>query len=236
MISLLVHAGGYLVLSTNSKKPLQSSQVGEVTELEIVELEEPSQLNSQPAEVNPQLVATAPAVVKQETPVKQTPQLYTGKPFVLGGGAVESGPITQTVVEHALSASERIPTVQATTSVASVPIPGLPAGDSMNLPSGGSSASKPGNVDKGTGVAYLSSKATYPERAIKRNQEGLVMLRVTLSAEGVPISVTVEESSGHELLDSAALNAVKKWRFTPPTVNNVATGATVNVPVRFKLH
>ncbi|MGZ8135941.1 MAG: energy transducer TonB [Methylococcaceae bacterium] len=55
----------------------------------------------------------------------------------------------------------------------------------------------------------------YPRAAQRRNLQGSVLLRLELSAGGDVQSVTVTRSSGHEVLDEAALANVKKWRFIP---------------------
>jgi protein TonB len=50
----------------------------------------------------------------------------------------------------------------------------------------------------------------YPERARQLGQEGVSLLRVTITREGEVKGVILKESSGHPLLDNAAMNAVRK--------------------------
>jgi protein TonB len=45
----------------------------------------------------------------------------------------------------------------------------------------------------------------------KRGQEGVVCLHVKTNKEGQVIKVSLHKSSGHDLLDKAALEAVKSW-------------------------
>ena len=61
------------------------------------------------------------------------------------------------------------------------------------------------------------------------------VLFVAVSAEGRPTSVRIKSSSGSELLDDAAIDAVNNWRFEPARRNGVATAGEVLVPVTFKL-
>ena len=75
----------------------------------------------------------------------------------------------------------------------------------------------------------------YPPLAQRRGEEGLVTLRVAVSADGQASSVTVLRGSGHESLDEAAMAAVRKWQFVPATRNNTAIAALADVPVDFKL-
>jgi protein TonB len=48
--------------------------------------------------------------------------------------------------------------------------------------------------------------------------------------------VEVENGSGSERLDKAALEAVRKWQFIPARRNNEAISAYVLVPVKFSLN
>ncbi|MGE5147681.1 MAG: TonB family protein [Candidatus Eiseniibacteriota bacterium] len=75
----------------------------------------------------------------------------------------------------------------------------------------------------------------YPYRARRLGHEGRVVLKVAVGANGVPASVTVEHSSGHDTLDDAALDTVRRWHFTPATLAGVAVAGTVEVPITFRL-
>jgi protein TonB len=87
-----------------------------------------------------------------------------------------------------------------------------------------------------TRAAYLKNPSPpYPESARRRGVEGLVVLEVRVSAAGAPDSVQVSRSSGHDLLDRAAADAVRRWRFTAARRAGVAVAATVEVPIRFSL-
>ncbi|HXA26556.1 MAG TPA: energy transducer TonB [Acetobacteraceae bacterium] len=75
----------------------------------------------------------------------------------------------------------------------------------------------------------------YPEIARRRGEEGRVMLRVDVSADGMPLDVSVAGTSGHPSLDSAALSAVRQWRFIPATQAGRSVAAVADVPIRFHL-
>ena len=86
------------------------------------------------------------------------------------------------------------------------------------------------------GAAYLDNpKPSYPLIARRRGLEGTVRLDVRVSLEGIPISVRVRDSGGHESLDEAALNAVWHWRFVPARRGGEAVEASIVVPIRFRL-
>jgi protein TonB len=79
-------------------------------------------------------------------------------------------------------------------------------------------------------------KPTYPPLAVSRGWEGKVLLRVNVSAEGLSESVVVHQSSGHDSLDDAAIEAVEKWKFIPAKKGDKAVSCTVIVPINFTLN
>ncbi len=75
----------------------------------------------------------------------------------------------------------------------------------------------------------------YPESARRRRESGRVMLRVAVSAEGRATEVAVAESSGSAVLDAAAADAVRAWRFVPATRGGLTVAGVADVPIRFNL-
>jgi protein TonB len=94
-------------------------------------------------------------------------------------------------------------------------------------------AAKTANVPQP--VVIRNTPPVYPETARRAGWEGRVTVRVEVSADGLPISVALEKSSGYGVLDQAALRAVKGWRFQPRTIGGVAMAGMVDVPVNFTL-
>lgn len=80
-----------------------------------------------------------------------------------------------------------------------------------------------------------SPPPSYPNKARRRQLEGTVILEVLVNAMGGVDELKVKESSGHEVLDRAALAAVKAWMFEPGRRNGLAVAMKVLVPVRFEL-
>lgn len=78
-------------------------------------------------------------------------------------------------------------------------------------------------------------KPAYPELARKRGQEGTARIRCEVDAAGNVIAASILESSGHKLLDEAALKAVRKWRFRPALSNGRPAPGSVIAPVEFRL-
>jgi len=94
-------------------------------------------------------------------------------------------------------------------------------------------AAKTANVPQP--VVIRNTPPIYPETARRAGWEGRVTVRVEVSADGLPMSVTLAKSSGYGVLDQAALRAVKTWRFQPRTMGGVAMAGIVDVPVNFTL-
>jgi protein TonB len=55
----------------------------------------------------------------------------------------------------------------------------------------------------------------YPIEAQLHNEHGLVVVVIHVAANGVASGVDVQQSSGVDILDQAAVAAVRKWRFRP---------------------
>jgi protein TonB len=85
-------------------------------------------------------------------------------------------------------------------------------------------------------AAYLNNPApNYPPISRRLGEQGLVLLQVQVTADGTAGSVELQTGSGSTRLDQAALEAVKKWRFTPAKRGKQPVSAAVTVPVRFSL-
>lgn len=76
---------------------------------------------------------------------------------------------------------------------------------------------------------------SYPAAALRSREEGTVVLRVEVDAQGNPTSVDVERSSRSRDLDRAARDAVRQWTFSPAVENGQPVASTVSVPVDFRI-
>jgi protein TonB len=75
----------------------------------------------------------------------------------------------------------------------------------------------------------------YPVAARRLGLQGRVVLRVHVGVDGAALSVEVEESSGHAVLDEAAVAAVRGWTFEPAREGECPVESFVSVPIRFRL-
>jgi protein TonB len=82
----------------------------------------------------------------------------------------------------------------------------------------------------------FNPKPDYPRLARNRGWEGQVLLKVQVSAAGLSESVDIHRSSGHDILDESAVEAVKKWKFIPAMRGSMPVASSVIVPIIFTLN
>lgn len=81
-----------------------------------------------------------------------------------------------------------------------------------------------------------NARPTYPQLARLRGYQGVVVLFVEVLVDGRVGQVGIRRSAGHEILDRAALEAVRSWRFEPGRKEGRTVEMSVEVPVRFVLN
>ncbi len=81
-----------------------------------------------------------------------------------------------------------------------------------------------------------NAQPRYPMYSRKMRQEGVVIVSAEVLTDGSANEVRVAASSGIKLLDEAALEAVKQWKFTPAKRDGVAYAQRLRIPVTFSLN
>ena len=83
---------------------------------------------------------------------------------------------------------------------------------------------------------YLNNpRPPYPMVARRMGFHGKVILNVEVLAEGRAGDVRLHQSSGYDILDNAALQTVKTWRFTPARRFGQPVTQWFLVPIKFAL-
>lgn len=117
---------------------------------------------------------------------------------------------------------------------------GVSDGNDGHGPAGDGSGNGGGKGSQGLIPPGILSKVepVYPQAARNAGQSGTVMLRIQILPNGRSGNITVTASSGYGLLDDAAVNAVRQWRFIP--AKDRSSGKTVacytTLPVTFQLN
>lgn len=75
----------------------------------------------------------------------------------------------------------------------------------------------------------------YPRLARQRGYEGRVLIRACISGEGKVETAEILESSGHDILDESARQAVLVWSFDPQMSFGRPVRSRVTIPVVFRL-
>jgi protein TonB len=78
-------------------------------------------------------------------------------------------------------------------------------------------------------------KPRYPDSARRQGIEGTVSLKVRVTERGAVEEVQVEQSAGYPDLDRAAVEAVRRWGFSPARQGNQPMAVWVLIPVTFRL-
>jgi len=87
---------------------------------------------------------------------------------------------------------------------------------------------------KGKVVAKLRRAKRYPKQARRQNLEGTVRVAFTISANGSVSGIRVSRSSGHTILDQAAVDMVRRASPMPKFPSDIRVARmNLQVPVRF---
>ncbi len=80
-----------------------------------------------------------------------------------------------------------------------------------------------------------SPNPTYPQQARERQMEGTVIVKVLLATDGRVTEVQLSKTSTYPLLDNAAMEAARRWTFTPAMQRNKPVRVWVTIPFSFSL-
>lgn len=83
--------------------------------------------------------------------------------------------------------------------------------------------------------AATNRKPDYPSLSRRYGEQGTVVLRIFVKADGTAGEVQLKSSSGFPLLDKSAIAAVRDWRFNPATSDGKAYAEWYQISIPFKL-
>ena len=84
-------------------------------------------------------------------------------------------------------------------------------------------------------IAVDTPPPEYPLEVACEGVGGKVQLFVTIGTEGTVTGAQMRQTSGQPLLDAAALEAVRDWRFRPATANGQPVETGIQVPITFNV-
>lgn len=218
-------AGGVLLLHGAVLWALQAGLVRRVVEV-VVPVEIISQVVTPPApKVEPPPPAPKPPEPAPKPVVKQKAPTPPPAPRPVAVPNLPPAPSAPTGVAEPQPAPPPISTpvaVAPAPPAPPAPPPAPPPPPRVELPS--------------SDAAYLQNpKPPYPPMSKRLGEQGEVILRVLIGADGVAQQAEIRKSSGYERLDQVALATVRKWRYVPGKRNGVPEAMWFNVPVNFTL-
>jgi periplasmic protein TonB len=232
-VSVLAHGvviGGAVWLGQFHRSPA-TPVVGEATTLELIAAP-----------------ANAPAHLVEAVVAAALPSPASQIPTPLPEGIVPAKSIEPLPTEAAMRPApsptaqpltETVATPTPVTSIATVAVPTAPAttiGDNSSALPGNDFTTVAGSPTALAKPDYRKNpEPEYPLAARRRGQQGTVRLKITVSPGGRATEVSLQQSSGFDLLDQAALRAVTTWEFEPARVGAIRVASRIEVPVRFKL-
>lgn len=133
----------------------------------------------------------------------------------------------------AMTPEQASPTAAFTRPAVVAPAPSAPAAPAAPV----SSQVPPATVSAARfDAAYLHNpEPKYPSMSRRLGEEGKVLLKIRVGADGYATAVDIEKSSNFERLDEAARQVVARWRFVPAKRGDEAIEASVIVPMVFRL-
>lgn len=109
------------------------------------------------------------------------------------------------------------------------PVPEEPVEPAPDEPAPEPPRSDAGQLVEPMPIDELNTPPRYPPRAIQLHLQGRVTLRVVVDARGRVLRCSVFRSSGFDILDRAALDAVRSWVFRDGP-------GEIDLPIDFILH
>lgn len=239
-LALALHAGLFLLLPSleHASAPVPVRIAVQMAQMR--EAAPPAQPELPQPETPPQPVMPPKPVAKSE---KVTKSILTAKADTPIDPLDVLVPEQQTEAAEEVAVKPSLPTTQASSESA----------DATPLSKASSQSGAPGEPDpnaqfevvnqdeawKGYGQLLhdmISKNKTYPQIAIRRNLQGTVLVSARFSKGRLVEIVLLEPSSGHKVLDDAALAMLKKAVEALPVRGDLSRKSfTVVVPVDFKL-
>jgi protein TonB len=188
------------------------------------------------------LPATQPAVEVARPQPEAKPQPATQPKVQAKSKPARKAPVPQAPSVPRTVQSEkalRAPQPAASSAAQTPPVPSEPAPSGPPTPAAPPAPPAPPAplTPPRFNAAYLNNPPpAYPPILRRTGEEGRVVLRVLVTAEGAASEVRVLNPSSSPLFDEAAVAAVRKWRFVPARRGDTPVAEWVQVPIEFKLN
>jgi protein TonB len=192
-----------------------------------------------PVQVLAELIQTPAHKAESAPPAPPLPPAKPAAPNVSAKAALQT-PVPPKTQPKAIADPTPSPNAPAGSLAPSAPAAPALAATGQAAPAGQSAPAAPpppASVQLPSSNAdYLQNpKPAYPPLSRRMGEQGKVIVRVLIGADGQPQKAELKQSSGFERLDQAALTTVMKWRYVPGKRGGVAEDMWFNVPINFVL-
>jgi protein TonB len=190
-----------------------------------------------PAEILVEFVTPAsPPPAPRATPQPKTPTktVTTKQPTPLVPAPTPT--VAPQPAPLAIAPSTNTPAPSAATPAATAATQSNATGSS-NVPAAPPAPPAPPKIELPSSDAdYLNNtKPAYPAISKRLGEQGRVVVRVFIDADGQPSQASVKQSSGFDRLDQASVETALKWRYAPGKRAGVAQGMWFDVPLNWQL-
>lgn len=196
-------------LGTAAPTPVATAKIAPAAPMPVLPAKAAPAARTAPAKAAAENVATDPAPAVQTHKPAAVESTATA---IAATTAVPSGASNASAVASSSANSAGTPGAQAAT----------PSASALQLPS--------------SDADYLNNpRPAYPPMSRRLGEQGTVVVRALIGADGVPQKAEVQQSSGFERLDRAAVETALKWRYVPGKRAGIAEAMWFKVPLRFVL-
>lgn len=186
----------------------------------------PLEVHEFEAEVTPELAEPADPLLFADLPLEPEEAPAEPPDFGLSPPPIPFGKTV--VVKAAPPPSEPPPAAAAPPNPPRAPAAEAAAAASEASASAASTAPAPKTA--------VNRPPAYPSFARRRGLAGVVIVRARVGPDGRCAFALVVTTSGHAVLDEAALDAVRTWKFEPARdASGAAVAGEIDLPIRFEL-
>jgi len=129
-----------------------------------------------------------------------------------------------------------MPRLVPSLAVSQQPSQMVPFGDDSGVPDHGALAcAQPSERNATPPRLTYSTNPEFTDQARRKKVQGVVLLSVTVGADGLPHDIKVDKGIGYGL-DEKAVEAVSRWRFDPARKDGQPIDKEIKVEVQFRLY
>lgn len=225
--SAVAHVIAFLVVSTFPATSAERFQVAGTNRVQTIEIRVESVIESSNATVS----IKSPPILRQPQPPEPSPSSFSPR-VAVNDSAINVVRATEATTENtAINLPEFHLARQAKQTVPEFVAPPLPSPVRVRRTP---VLEQRAGYEKAADLSR-NPPPEYPPAAIQQELQGAVLLRLLIDEQGVVRAVKLLESSGHDLLDNAAIRAVKNWTGTPAERDGRPVETLEVLPIRFRL-